>query len=1379
MIRSSSLSWSRPGAFLLAAAIPLGALAAPPPDEGGRGGRRRVQPPTVTSAGVLPDYCLSPNAAQLLRRCPEGVDPAAMQGVQAGAAPEAAATSGRQQERGFGLAGAGPTGPGIAQRPDDPRRRVQEQRIDNLIRQEIEATQRLLRTTPDTDPDKPDIYFRLAQIFYEMQDNRNFQAGQLDQQAMMIEEAEPNRATEMYQRRDALRQEALQWSDKAIDAYKEIIRAFRDWHKIDEALFYLAFAFEGRARDTDDLRQRAEFNRMARTVYEELIRQHSGSPYVANAYLSFAEYYFGDEGNMVRALEYYEKILRIPGTRIYGYALYKKAWTLYNLQEFQKALQAFEDVITYANQNPGNPDSSDLRRTARLELVQTYAQTGRSDQAWRYFERVGGDLNVAMMRGLATYYYSQGQFDDAVIAYQTLMDKDRNSDKLCDYQYWVTHSRMAQATTVGGVVSQDTKQAVIDEIKNMVEIWKLFVVRDGARQPPDAVKACTWWAADFVVDTAVRWHREAAGSDQQPGTNDRRTMEKAAVLYQVFVENFGDPNSPYFYDRLEPPPDWEYQNPYSVYKARYYAAELLWKSEKWEECGRAFDAVVEANPTGEYAQEAAFASVLCYKKQYDQIYQARDRVLARDTGASGAAARVRERERGRVREGREGVTWEDVIPERRELSPQEQSMAQAFERYICYVSAHEDLANVKFNRAFLYLDANQWAEAAVLFKDLAASYGGATDSDDKRVGVLSMLNYFEIVVRLNRAGVTQCVPEILDATTKTLETGFPSAADAGVLENNDERASLTTFLGAVPVFHCQQMLLQVKAFVDQRKWEDAANLALKIHDEYPEKYPGYRCLDPTQQSMMDDILNEAANYFEAANKIGRAIQLRDRLVRDYPRSEHVANAQYSVAAAYARLAFFIKAAQAYEAFARNYRSDERAPEAMLNAVQIRIGLGHDAEAKTDADFLDSTFGSNRKYQRKAAEAYFSIGERYVMERQWTDVVSHYEEYLRKYGRKGGKEFEVRATMLIAQAYWERSECPAEPSDRERTICRTNRNKAYEFAAKANGLVSLPDFSSAAAAAEGEQEDPVAVLAARRRETWNALVAALDIEVEGETEEQKQAMIFVRADKVADALGRARFYVGEKLYEQFMNIAWPEFKPDDWDPRRESCSQFVGSREYMGVCLSMERYKMWTEKKFVPFVQARDAKIREARAFYDSIAYLQVPAWEIAAASRVGDMYLQFWKDMYAAPTPPAFQREEFVEVEQAYREQLDNQAEPFKQHAIDAYGYCLMTATREQWFNRYSQRCEAALYEINPAEYRVSDEVYARPVFNRVHYAPAPLDLDILRTTNDLGETVWQVDVVQGAPTMNDLGRYRFHPAPAAPPQPPPASAAPPAAAAR
>jgi tetratricopeptide (TPR) repeat protein len=1366
-VRADRRTW---GLILLAVVLPASAAALMP-----RGGVA-VGPDTsaLQSEAPLPDYCLAPNAEELLAKCPPGVDPNAMQGVNVGRAPEAAAEDQVLEQRGAAAGvGQGSRRPGIAERPDDPRRINQERRIEDLIQREISLTERLIRTTPDSDTSKPDIYYRLAQLFYEMQDNRNFAAGERDMQCLDLESrGETNSAQECYQERDRLRGQANEWSDKAIEAYYNIVTSFPDWERIDEALFYLAFAFEERARTTENEEEKSNFNFKARSVYNVLIRDHQGSPYVPNAYLSFAEYYFNEEGDMYKALEYYNKILGIEGCRVYGYAMYKKAWCLYNLQEYQQSLSTFEDVIAYAQQHTENADSPELLRTARLELPLVYAQSGRADQAWRYFTRVGGDLVVRMMQSLAEYYYSQGEHDNAIIAYHTLMDEDRESDSLCNYQYWVTQSRMAQATTVGGVASQDAKQAVVEEIRNTIEVWKIFVVRDGSRHNAEKVRECTWWSADFAIDIAVRWHREATGTDQQPGTNDTNTMDKASQLYTLFLENFGTPGSPYFYDQLQPPPDWEYQNPYSIYKARYFQAELLWKMEKWEECGAAFDEVVRLNPAGEYASEAAYASVLCYKKQYDQEMSARDQVLARDTGRRGQEARERERER--QREG-EGETWGTTIGAPREFTDREINMENAFHRYICYVDQHEDLANVKFSRAFLFLDANRWNEAAVLFKAIAEEFKGTQDGDDRRIAILAAMNYFEIIVRLRRAGVEECTVEVIAAAQSALDTQFPSGSDGPYLENDEERNSLNLYLEAIPVLHCQQMLFKVKELADARQWEPAAETALRVHDEFPTQYPGYRCLDENQQDMMDRILNEACNYLENANKIMRAVQCRDRLVQQHPDSTYVRDAQFKVAQAYARLAFFERAAEAYETFARNYatgsRADERAPEAMLNAVQIRIGLGQDQLAKTDADFLDQKFGSNRKYQKKAAEAYFLIGEMYQAARDWQGVIDHYAEYLSKYGRKGGKEFEVRATMLVALGYWELGKCPADASGAVLNRCRDNKNKAYENATRANGLIDLPEYrdeAPAEGAAPPAPEEIAAQIAARREETWNTLVEKLDLEVEADTEEIRLAQIFVRTEKVALALGQARFYIGEKLYEQFLAIRWPDFDPDDWNPGRsviEQCQATLGLDR--AGCTSMEKYNAWNREKFTPFTQDRHEKIGDAKAYYDSIAYLSVPTWEIAAASRVGDMYFQFWQDLYRAPIPPVFERTEFMEVAEAYRAALDEGAEPLKQNAVEAFRYCLATATREQWFNEYSDRCEQALYEIDPTRYRVSNEAYARPSLNRIHYAPPDLDLGIITTTTAFGERQIPVDVVPGAPSVDDHGRYEFNVAPAAPPPAP------------
>ena len=59
----------------------------------------------------------------------------------------------------------------------------------------------------------------------------------------------------------------------------------------------------------------------------------------------------------------------------------------------------------------------------------------------------------------------------------------------------------------------------------------------------------------------------------------------------------------------------------TLYKIKYAMADLLYFQQKWDLCGPAFDMVVEENPTGAEAPEAAYASVLCYQKMYDQTHK--------------------------------------------------------------------------------------------------------------------------------------------------------------------------------------------------------------------------------------------------------------------------------------------------------------------------------------------------------------------------------------------------------------------------------------------------------------------------------------------------------------------------------------------------------------------------------------------------------------------------------------------------------------------------------------------------------------------------------------------------------------------------------------
>ena len=63
-----------------------------------------------------------------------------------------------------------------------------------------------------------------------------------------------------------------------------------------------------------------------------------------DAYLSFADDFFA-KGDMAQALAFYTKVTQFPRSSVFGFALYKKAWSQANLDDTKAALGTLVDLI--------------------------------------------------------------------------------------------------------------------------------------------------------------------------------------------------------------------------------------------------------------------------------------------------------------------------------------------------------------------------------------------------------------------------------------------------------------------------------------------------------------------------------------------------------------------------------------------------------------------------------------------------------------------------------------------------------------------------------------------------------------------------------------------------------------------------------------------------------------------------------------------------------------------------------------------------------------------------------------------------------------------------------------------------------------------------
>ncbi len=1091
---------------------------------------------------------------------------------------------------------AGPTGPSIEFDTAAWARHSSQARAWELLQREVQVLERLVRNTAAADDRRPEILLRLADTYFEMQVALKGTVRSFDEPMYAArQQGDKKRVAELKQRQDRAEAQLDDTRRKTVRTYAQLVEGYPEFPKIDQVLFALAFSVE-------ELGERDS----ARQVYFRLINNHPNSPYVPHAYLSFAEYYFA-RGDMGDALQFYNKVLEYPpeNNAVYGFALYKSAWAHFNVQAFKDSLRTFVQVIEFATANPDANDATNLARQSRREMVMPYAMFGRPSQALGFFRRYAGSNELALdvFESLGELYVDTGKWNEAIEVYRELIAEEPASPKLCRWQAQIALAHMPEKS----------KREQRVEAEQLARVFHQFAERPSS--PADEVQICGQKSATLLFELATSWHREAVGTKEHPGTRNPLTMQLASELYGVLLEHFPTLDNMQFpaLDRR----DWP-----SRYKVSYYAAELLWKQGDWLHCGPAFDRVVEENPNGEYTNDAAYAAVLCYNNLYDQQYAARERRRSSEQ-ASGQQA--------------------SFAP--REFTETEQGMLRAFDRYICFVSESKELPKIKYRRARIYYEANHFDQAAHLFKDIAFQH---RDSDLASFAANLYLDSLNVLSEKVEQPRPQCLFEMKE-NIDPLWAAYCGDGAAG-----DSSGQLCPVLEQV---RCDVTRKVAETQEKKKQFKEAARTYVQIARQYR------GC------GQLDEVLFNAAINFEAARLLGRSIQVRKVLIDRFSESPLAKRSIYLVGANYHALAIYSQAADYYERFAREVGSrrcastDElpggcaQAPDSLKTAVLFRIGLGEYDKAIEDIELFESLY--KRTFPRDTAQVMFSLGTVYKRQRNLTDLVKHYREYVKVYRRSALPHLLVKAHVEIGNAFRE-----------------TN-----------NGDRAAAAFSDAV-------------------RTWSRGMERRIQTVPDSTEEERAKWMLEAKDAVSEAL----FYLAEVKFEDFQAIRFPRYRG-------------------RGTLRSVNN---WAKDDFSPWIAKKQKALVAAQKAFEKIAELEVPRWEIAAASRVGQMWHSFVNEFRDAPIPNEI--EEVPELFDVYVGTLDEKSEPFQRQAIDKFEFCMIVATRVRWFSEYSQTCETALNQLNPREYPLANELRGVPTYIRSEPSmPGPvLELEQTEDEDDL-----------------------------------------------
>jgi tetratricopeptide (TPR) repeat protein len=969
---------------------------------------------SVGTKALAADVCIDDKAKQSLNACAGGVAPKEFKGNKTPttnfhSAPQQADLKKKDQQ-------TKPGKPNIEEAPRDERKSRLQARQRALLVTEIQGLERLFETTAKNKPDRPQLARRLAEAYVELESAAFRDKTQAE---IKRDELKKTNATAAGQQQTQANQaEAVMKAarKKAIDNYSIIVNEYPNYGQLDEVLYYLAYEYE----QASDLKN-------ARSVYYDLIKKAPQSKYIPNAYLAFGELFFneaqGDPSKWDLAAQAYSEVTKYPApnNKVYGYAWYKLGYVFWNKGELEKALNAFKKVIEFGVAYTQLPGASKLADSARRDVIPVYALKGDPAQAWNFMHNISGDAQgsnqktIKMMDDLGNNYLDTGHYPESIILYKDLMARDK-SGRQCVYQGHITEATMA--------MKSNNKDAIVKEIDNQIKVHN--EVKSGGYTAEQKVE-CANTTAALTTETAMAWHLEAVGSQGQRGTGDQKSMGLAAQLYKKVVDNWSSDEFSKFEFKRIVKEDWP-----SIYKIKYAMADLLYFQRDWAKCGPAFDSVVQENPQAPEAAEAAYAAVLCYQNIYDETHKG-------DAGKKGSGNLPGQ-------EGKKGDKKAQAAAEAEKLKPKEMTenqkgMVSAFNKYICYIkpaasdaAGQEQLVEVKYARARTYFESQHWEEAALGFREIAMNHS------DRDVGIYAAQLYLESVNVLgSHMQKTACFDDMEQDVPKFIELYCQG-------DKASKNAEQCTTLNKIQVDILRLKAQKLVERADKEQGKDSIRLYEEGGKAYFEMFRKY-CQDPVnngqqpQAERCDEIAYNAARSFQAARLVAKAITARRALLAFDEKvkgsSPLAKKARYEIGGNYQAIAVYDLAAQWYEDYAK---ADPKAPDAdkaLSDAVILRLGLGQEEQAISDAQFFTKHYGGSKPAQ--TAQIAFAVGSHYAEQEKWMDA----EKALR--GSMGtidraAPDVAVQAHATLARTY---------------TKIRGNDNNAKAEYAKVRSLWSDP------------------------------------------------------------------------------------------------------------------------------------------------------------------------------------------------------------------------------------------------------------------------------------------------------------------------------------
>lgn len=463
-----------------------------------------------------------------------------------------------------------------------------------------------------------------------------------------------------------------------------------------------------------------------------------------------------------------------------------------------------------------------------------------------------------------------------------------------------------------------------------------------------------------------------------------------------------------------------------------------------------------------------------------------------------------------------------------------------------------------------------------------------------------------------------------------------------------------------------------------RRWDQMERWA-----RYMMKKRNYKVLSKKQlQSVIAVSINNYAKELRDKGKKQEAVDQWLRFAKEFPKHEGAPAALFNAAAVTEELEQTEKSIDLYESLIKRHKTSDQASEAhfVLGALyesqtEFEKAAGY-FEKMADIGLKKKKGEENAELDKKTADSLYNAGAIRSALEQFAKAEAIYQDYVKLFD---GKRDDVHEVYLeIARLQLKQKKYKA-------------AHKTYDKYIKKYGK-TYPDRVVTVYLDKAKIDQEAGGKRARKNATRNLKNA---LKAFKKLPEDVKTGTALKSKIARKAAADAQFRLGEYIYSDFSDV------------------------------------KVRFPQSVLRKTLVKKAKLmQEAEKVYFEVLDYKAHDINAGALFRIGEGYYLFAKSLFDLPIP-----EELTEDEKIiYRAELDDQAAPLQEKAIEAMGRALKLAHKNHVYNEWSRRSAAILVKLSPEAFPVLDDA----VVNTEWEVPATFSTNFISDPNGKLEMMMQ-----------------------------------------